>query len=145
MVFCNLILRSNPPSPCPPLPHGVKDLLFGLFFPRCMLASSFWFALKISGCINGLEPFTAKRFLLLFLLFLSSAKPTGKRRLKSHAIPCIRLEGRFVTMMNVLVSGLRETLPLLPKSMNHDTMIQKAERCLGGSLHVFWCSGKEKD
>jgi hypothetical protein len=26
-----------------------------------------------------------------------------------HAIPCIRLEGEFVTMMNVLVSNLRET------------------------------------
>lgn len=85
-----------------------------------------------------------KIFVIIFII-LSSAKPTGKRRLKSHAIPCIRLEGRFVTMMNVLVSGLRETLPLLPKSMNHDMMIQKAERCLGGSLRVFWCSGKGKD
>lgn len=44
----------------------------------------------------------------------------------SHAIPCIRLQGRFVTMMNALVSGWRETLPLLPKSMNSEMMIQKA-------------------
>lgn len=63
----------------------------------------------------------------------------------SHAIPCIRLQGRFVTMMNALVSGWRETLPLLPESMNSEMMIQKAVMGRGeGSLCVFWCSGEGK-
>lgn len=54
----------------------------------------------------------------------------------SHAIPCIRLQGRFVTMMNALVSGWRETLPLLPESMNSEMMIQKAVMGRGGALCV---------
>lgn len=41
--------------------------------------------------------------------FSSVASPRGKRRLMSHIISSIRLEERFVTMMNVLVLNLSET------------------------------------
>lgn len=94
MVFSNLILRRKAPS--------MKNM-------NSFLRSELSFFPDVHGQfqdVSTLRAIYSQKFLW------SSANPRGKRRLMLCVIPSIRLEERFVTMMNVLVSNLEKTYTL---------------------------------